>query len=54
MHSFAVTLGLFILSITAVVGDHVSPSTVFFGFGVALLIGASFLSRSVAQQKDEP
>ncbi|WP_084507896.1 MFS transporter [Mesorhizobium sp. WSM3224] len=54
MHSFAVTLGLFIFSITAVVGDHVSPSTVFFGFGVALLISASFLSRSVAQQKDEP
>ncbi|KUM24134.1 hypothetical protein AU467_06810 [Mesorhizobium loti] len=51
MHSFAVTLGLFIFSITAVVGDHVFPSTIFFGFGVVLLISASFLSSSVAQQK---
>ncbi|CDX21572.1 putative transporter protein [Mesorhizobium sp. ORS 3324] len=53
MHSFAVALGLFIFSVTAVVGDHAFPSTIFLGFGVMLLISVSFLSGGIAQQKGE-
>ncbi|MES0172613.1 MFS transporter [Mesorhizobium sp. M0006] len=53
MHSLAVALGLLIFSIAAFLGDSVFPSTVFFSFGVVLLIGISVLSLGIEQRKGE-
>lgn len=53
MHSLAALLGLLIFSVAAVLGDSVFPSTIFFGFGVVLLIGISALSIGVEQQEVE-
>ncbi|MEI9425298.1 MFS transporter [Mesorhizobium sp. Cs1299R1N1] len=54
MHSLAVALGLVIFSIAGVMGESVFPSTIFFGFGVVLLISIPALSIGIAQRKDEP
>ncbi|WP_352128802.1 MFS transporter [Mesorhizobium sp. dw_380] len=54
MHSLAVALGLIIFSIAGVMGNSVFPSTIFFGFGVVLLISVPALSIRIAQRKDEP
>ncbi|RWE37987.1 MAG: MFS transporter [Mesorhizobium sp.] len=54
MHSLAVALGLVIFSIAGVIGESVFPSTIFFGFGVVLLISIPALSIGIAQRKDEP
>lgn len=54
MHSLAVALGLVIFSIAGVIGESVCPSTIFFGFGVVLLISIPALSIGIAQRKDEP
>ncbi|MDG4887857.1 MULTISPECIES: MFS transporter [unclassified Mesorhizobium] len=51
MHSFAVALGLAIFSVTAALGDTVSPSTIFFGFGVMLVIGVPAIGIGLARQK---
>ncbi|MER9300202.1 MFS transporter [Mesorhizobium sp. M0621] len=53
MHSLAVALGLLIFSTTTVVGDSVFPSTVFFSFGMALLISIPALSLGIAQRQGE-
>ena len=53
MHSLAVALGLLVFSTVAVLGASVFPSTVFFGFGVVLLIVMLALSIGVPQQKGE-
>jgi MFS family permease len=53
MHSLAVALGLIIFSIVTVLGDSVFPSTVFFSFGVLLLISIPALSLGTAQRKGE-
>ncbi|ASP87352.1 hypothetical protein CDO26_23460 (plasmid) [Sinorhizobium meliloti] len=44
IHSVGVALGTLVFGITAVVGDKINPSTIFFGFGVVLFLGASILS----------
>jgi hypothetical protein len=54
MHSLAVALGLVIFSIAGVMGDRVFPSTIFFAFGVLLLISIPALSIGIGQRKDEP
>lgn len=54
MHSLAVALGLVIFSIAGAMGESVFPSTIFFGFGVVLLISIPALSIGIAQRKDEP
>ncbi|MFC3208576.1 MFS transporter [Aquamicrobium soli] len=51
MHSFAAALGLIIFGIVSFVGDTVRPSTIFFGFGVVLLVSLSVLS-TMTQQKN--
>lgn len=55
VHSAGVALGLLVFGITAVVGDKINPSTIFFGFGVVLLVSASVLSipRSDARKRGE-
>ena len=53
MHSVAVALGLLIFSIASVLEDSVFPSTIFFSFGVVLLISISALSIGIAQPKGE-
>lgn len=50
MHSLAVALGLLIFSTATVLGDSVFPSTVFFSFGVLLLISIPTLSIGMAQR----
>ncbi|MCH4559187.1 MFS transporter [Mesorhizobium jarvisii] len=50
MHSVAVALGLLIFSIATVLGDRVFPSTVFFSFGLMLLISIPALSIGMAQR----
>lgn len=50
MHSVAVALGLLIFTIATVLGDRVFPSTVFFSFGVLLLISIPALSIGMAQR----
>ena len=50
MHSLAVALGLLIFSIATVLGDSVFPSTVFFSFGLMLLICIPLLSIGMAQR----
>ncbi|MBZ9775186.1 MFS transporter [Mesorhizobium sp. CO1-1-8] len=54
MHSLAVALGLVIFSIAGVLGGSVFPSTIFFGFGVVLLLSIPALSIGIAQRKDDP
>lgn len=44
MHSVAVALSLMVFAAVAAVGDRAVPSTIFFGFGVILLIGISVLT----------
>jgi hypothetical protein len=53
VHSAGVALGLLVFGITAVVGDKINPSTIFFGFGVVLLVSSSVLSipRSDARKR---
>lgn len=51
MHSVAVALGLLIFSTATVLGDSVFPSTVFFSFGVVLLVCVPTLS--IVQRKGE-
>lgn len=53
MHSAGVALGLVVFGITAVVGDKINPSTIFFGFGVVLVIGASVLNASAILRQGE-
>jgi membrane-bound metal-dependent hydrolase YbcI (DUF457 family) len=54
MHSLAVALGLVIFGIATVLGDTAFPSTIFFSFGVVLLISIPALSIGIAQRKGEP
>ncbi|MER9491556.1 MFS transporter [Mesorhizobium sp. M0320] len=49
MHSVAVAFGLLVFGIAAAVGDRAFPSTIFFSFGVVLLISISCLSLGVIQ-----
>lgn len=51
MHSFAVALGLTIFSVTAVLGETVAPSTIFFAFGVLLAISVPAISIFFARHK---
>jgi hypothetical protein len=53
MHSVAVALGLVIFGIATVVGDSIYPSTIFFSFGVALLISIPALNIGITQRKGE-
>lgn len=53
MHSVAVALGLIVFGIAAAVGDRAFPSTIFFSFGVVLLIGISCLSVGVIQTQEK-
>ncbi|MER8956318.1 MFS transporter [Mesorhizobium sp. M0833] len=53
MHGLAVALGLLMFSIITGLGGNVSPSTIFFSFGVALLISIPALSLGIAQRKGE-
>lgn len=53
MHSVAVVLGLLVFGIAAAVGNRAFPSTIFFSFGVALLISVSCLSVSVVQTQEK-
>ncbi|WP_366929354.1 MFS transporter [Mesorhizobium sp.] len=52
MHSLAVGLGLVIFGVAAALGDNILPSTIFFGFGVLLIIGVSALSIDIVQRKN--
>ncbi|MER9365031.1 MFS transporter [Mesorhizobium sp. M0518] len=45
MHSVAVALGLLVFGIAAAVGDRAFPSTIFFSFGVALLVSIFVFER---------
>ncbi|TPM89628.1 MULTISPECIES: MFS transporter [unclassified Mesorhizobium] len=51
MHSVAVALGLLVFGIGAAVGDRAFPSTIFFSFGVVLLISISCLNVGVQTQE---
>ncbi|SDA97845.1 MFS transporter [Mesorhizobium qingshengii] len=53
MHSAAVVLGLLVFGIAAAVGDRAFPSTIFFSFGVVLLISISCLSAGVVQTQEK-
>lgn len=55
MHSVAVALSLMVFGIAAAIGDRAFPSTIFFGFGVVLLIGITALAavQGNPQQKDK-
>lgn len=53
MHSVAVALGLIVFGVAAAVGDRAFPSTIFFGFGVVLLISISCLSVGVIQTQEK-
>lgn len=53
MHSVAVALGLLVFGIAAAVGDRAFPSTIFFSFGVVLLISISCLSVGVVQPQEK-
>lgn len=44
MHSVAVALSLMVFAVVAAVGDRAVPSTIFFGFGLIMLIGISVLT----------
>lgn len=53
MHSVAVALGLLVFGIGAAVGDQAFPSTIFFSFGVVLLISISCLNVGVVQTQEK-
>ncbi|MEO5757843.1 MAG: MFS transporter [Mesorhizobium sp.] len=53
MHSVAVALGLLVFGIAAIAGDRVVPSTIFFGFGVMLLISISALNVGVVHPEEK-
>ncbi|WP_031196852.1 MFS transporter [Mesorhizobium sp. L103C131B0] len=53
MHSVAVALGLLIFGIAAAVGDRAFPSTIFFSFGVVLLISILCLSVGAGQPEEK-
>lgn len=55
MHSAAVALSLTVFGVVAAIGDRAFPSTIFFGFGVVLLIGISVLAaiHGNTHQKDK-
>ncbi|TPM34683.1 MFS transporter [Mesorhizobium sp. B2-3-4] len=53
MHSVAVVLGLLVFGIAAAVGDRAFPSTIFFSFGVVLLISISCLSVGAGQPEEK-
>ncbi|MEP6566450.1 MAG: MFS transporter, partial [Mesorhizobium sp.] len=53
MHSVAVALGLLVFGIAAAVGDRAFPSTIFFSFGVVLLISISCLSVCAGQPEEK-
>ncbi|UCI05203.1 MFS transporter [Mesorhizobium sp. B1-1-8] len=52
MHSAAVLFGLLVFGVAAVVGDRAFPSTIFFAFGVVLLISISALNVCVVQMRN--
>ncbi|RAZ88882.1 hypothetical protein DPM33_20835 [Mesorhizobium hawassense] len=53
MHSVAMVLGLLVFGIAAAVGDRAFPSTLFFSFGMVLLISISCLSVGVVQTQEK-
>jgi MFS family permease len=53
MHSVAVVLGLLVFGVAAAVGDRAFPSTIFFSFGVVLLISISCLNVGVIQTQEK-
>jgi MFS family permease len=53
MHSAAVVLGLLVFGIAAAVGDRAFPSTIFFSFGVVLLISISCLNIGAGQPQEK-
>jgi MFS family permease len=53
MHCVAVVLGLLVFGIAAAVGDRVLPSTIFFSFGMMLLISIWCLSVDVVQTQEK-
>lgn len=53
MHSVAVVLGLLVFGIAAAVGDRAFPSTIFFSFGVVLLISISCLNVGFVQTQEK-
>ncbi|MER8646685.1 hypothetical protein [Mesorhizobium sp. M1252] len=53
MHSVPVALGLLAFGIAAAVGDRAFPSTIFFGFGVVLLISVLCSSVGVIQTQEK-
>ncbi|RWC42214.1 MAG: hypothetical protein EOS55_24645 [Mesorhizobium sp.] len=53
MHSVAVALGLLVFGIAAAVGDRAFPSTLFFSFGMVLLISISCLSVGAGQPEEK-
>ncbi|MER9455598.1 MFS transporter [Mesorhizobium sp. M0478] len=53
MHSVAVALGFIVFGVAAAVGDRAFPSTIFFAFGVVLLISVSCLSVGVIQTQEK-
>lgn len=53
MHSVAVALGLLVFGIGAAVGDRAFPSTIFFSFGVVLLISILCLSVGAGQPQEK-
>lgn len=53
MHSVAGVFGLLVFGIAAAVGDRAFPSTIFFSFGVVLLISISCLSVGVVQTQEK-
>ena len=53
MHSLAVALGLLIFSTATALGDSVFPSTVFFSFGMVLLVTVPALGLGTARRKGE-
>lgn len=53
MHSVAVVLGLLVFGIAAAAGDRAFPSTIFFSFGVVLLISILCLSVGAGQPQEK-
>ena len=53
MHSLAVALGLLVFGIVAAAGDRALPSTIFFSFGVMLLISIPCLSLGIGQPEEK-
>lgn len=53
MHSVAVALGLLVFGIGAAIGDRAFPSTIFFSFGVVLLISIPCLNVGVVQTQEK-